>query len=148
MGYNTRYKIAYKDLATLGSISRETKEKIQKYYESFDDEYYGITDCDICSWYDHDTSMLKVSKEFPEVVFILSGEGEESGDLWKKYYSNGIVEIDAAKIAYTGMTSAFLENARKNQPRKEKAVLMLTSIELERLISEGIISKEAVLAWG
>ena len=33
--------------------------------------------------------MLKLSLEFPEYVFILDGEGEESGDIWRSFYKNG-----------------------------------------------------------
>lgn len=42
-----------------------------------------------CKWYEHDSDMQELSKEFPELVFKLSGEGEESGDIWVKYYKGG-----------------------------------------------------------
>lgn len=53
-----------------------------------------------CKWYEHNADMLKVSKLYPETVFILSGEGEEAGDLWKTYYLNGKLQEVTATITY------------------------------------------------
>lgn len=55
---------------------------------------------DICKWYDHDEDMKKFSKKYPGTVFVLSGEGEESGDIWKKYYRAGKVQACNAKITF------------------------------------------------
>ncbi len=33
--------------------------------------------------------MIKISKEYPDALFILKGEGEENGDIWTKYYRAG-----------------------------------------------------------
>ncbi len=43
-------------------------------------------------WYSHDHDMVALSKKYPTVVFILDGEGEEAGDLWRKFYVNGEIE--------------------------------------------------------
>lgn len=33
--------------------------------------------------------ILSSREEYKDVLFILDGEGEESGDIWKSYYKNG-----------------------------------------------------------
>ena len=33
--------------------------------------------------------MKQISAEFPDYLFILEGEGEEPGDIWKAYYYRG-----------------------------------------------------------
>lgn len=42
-----------------------------------------------CKWYTHSEVMVEYSKRYPDTVFLVGGDGEESGDLWKAYYKNG-----------------------------------------------------------
>jgi len=51
-------------------------------------------------WYDHDKDMCQLSSEFPEFLFTLSGEGEESGDLWVTYYAGGKFQTEYAEIVF------------------------------------------------
>jgi len=51
-------------------------------------------------WYEYDEVMKAISMEYPHVVFELSGEGEESGDIWKNYYVNGKVQKCQARIVF------------------------------------------------
>lgn len=51
-------------------------------------------------WYNHEDDMKKLSTEFPTVLFILKGEGEESGDLWIKYFLGGKMQYAPGEIKY------------------------------------------------
>jgi hypothetical protein len=51
-------------------------------------------------WYEHDDDMKILSSEFPEVLFILYGEGEENGDIWRSYYKNGKMKTLTARIVF------------------------------------------------
>jgi len=51
-------------------------------------------------WYEFDEDMLRISKKFPHAVFTLDGDGEETGDVWRKYYCNGKVQDAKAKMVY------------------------------------------------
>lgn len=53
-----------------------------------------------CKWYSHSKDMKEFSKKYPDKVFELSGEGEESGDLWKAYYWNGKEQMCRAVLVY------------------------------------------------
>jgi len=44
---------------------------------------------DSCKWYGHHDEMLAISKKYPDALFTLHGEGEETGDIWTKYYRAG-----------------------------------------------------------
>jgi hypothetical protein len=128
MGYYTRYRISVsessilseadqEELKTLEEVQKTSKsEKVKKVlaetiktlkgqlpkepeeiiadiigYNPFEDE---------CKWYDHHKEMVNVSETYPNVLFILNGEGEERGDLWTKYYKNGKCQECRAKITY------------------------------------------------
>lgn len=74
---------------------------VAKYIESKGDEF-GISQdgssSDGCKWYEHETDMLTMSNEIPDVVFKLLGEGEESGDIWVKYFLNGQYQVCKAAV--------------------------------------------------
>lgn len=69
-------------------------------YDSWDDN--GVEQVLYESkWYDHEKDMVKLSKEFPNVIFHLSGDGEEQGDVWKEIYSGGAKQKSLkAKIVF------------------------------------------------
>ena len=55
---------------------------------------------DSCKWYESTNEILSFSKKYPNWLFTLTGEGEESGDMWKKYFLNGKVQEAKAKITF------------------------------------------------
>lgn len=38
------------------------------------------------SWYDHEDDLLALAKLYPELTFIIDGEGENQGDVWRDMY--------------------------------------------------------------
>ena len=101
MGYLTNYKLDVKnehhDQADAFFKWAETKPDVVSGYSL---EHFLRSDHDTVKWYDHDKDMKEISKKFPELVFELCGEGEESGDIWKKYYKDGKVQVCKAKITF------------------------------------------------
>jgi len=55
---------------------------------------------DACTWYKFSDDIAKLSLKFPDVLFILSGEGEESGDIWRAYYRNGYEQKVEARLIF------------------------------------------------
>lgn len=44
--------------------------------------FYNLVLEDSYRWYEHQEEMLVLSQQFPSVLFVLKGEGEENGDFW------------------------------------------------------------------
>jgi len=61
---------------------------------------YGNIENNSIKWYSHEEDMKILSKEYPEVVFALKGEGGESEDIWIKYFKNGKKQTAKAKITF------------------------------------------------
>ena len=70
------------------------------------------------TWYNHEEDMLAISKQFPELLFVLEGEGENNDDLWKQYFRNGKTLFCPAYSVYW----PFIE-ARMKSPEEAKAEL-------------------------
>lgn len=101
MGYYTTYRL------TLESDPSNQKEEINELITKGHEDYfcYGIMegideDNEAAKWYDSDTDMMRLSKKYPEVVFLLEAKGEDSGDLWQEYWKNGSYQRCNAIITY------------------------------------------------
>lgn len=106
MGYDTNYSLYLynEEQNPLWESAPEIEDKIIQRLKDLQIITYAL-DVDLGSsdrvkWYEHEDDMIALSKEFPEVIFCLHGEGEESGDLWSKYFKNGKMQECRAKIIY------------------------------------------------
>lgn len=99
MGYYTKYSV----------VITPDSEEIRQHIE---DDYalgYALRDSgDSCKWYDHEADMRELSRKFPEALFELTGEGEDNGDLWRKYFRNGKMQSCPAQITYEPFDEAKL----------------------------------------
>lgn len=94
-----------KDLQNIENPPINTAEEIiEKLRDSNEEAAYTLDENgdaqSEAKWYDHETDFKAFSKQFPNWLFTLTGEGEESGNLWKKYFLNGKVQIANAIISY------------------------------------------------
>ncbi len=113
MGYETRYRLEVETV----KVKKEVKgidangqpatvfieeyidaERIQR--EISDLSGYQYLWSDMCKWYDHEKDMRNISRKYKDVLLKLSGEGEESGDLWVKYFKNGKMQHCEARIEF------------------------------------------------
>lgn len=51
-------------------------------------------------WYSYHDDMLQLSTAFPNYVFRLEADGEESGDNWRQYYYNGKTVVIKPIVAW------------------------------------------------
>lgn len=93
MGYYTTYEVSV-------HIGNEYFEDLENEIATTSAAEYGNPFDESCKWYEHEKHMKDFSKKHPETVFVLHGEGEESGDIWYKYFHNGKMQEARAKITY------------------------------------------------
>lgn len=55
---------------------------------------------DSVKWYDCDDDMVKHSKRYPDLTFVINGEGEQPDDIWTAYYKNGLYYRGKATIYF------------------------------------------------
>jgi hypothetical protein len=98
MGYYTTYKWS------MQPESQEVRDWLSAKQTEEESFAYGIAPDgelgDETKWYDHDVDMKEMSRQFPDILFTLEGEGEEAADLWKKFYKNGKQQTAKAKISF------------------------------------------------
>lgn len=102
MGYNTQFKLKVEPLEELTEVEQLRLELGMKEKDS---NCYGIpledlNEADRMKWYEYDKEMRAFSAKHPKVLFTLSGEGEEAGDLWVSYYVAGKCQRCEAQIIY------------------------------------------------
>lgn len=95
MGYTTTFSLKIEPSNQWTEIYEAVKIK----FDGFD---YAIDQhgdaADSCKWYEHEEEMREISRLYPDVLFHLSGEGEESGDIWEKHFLNGKMQACKAQI--------------------------------------------------
>ena len=104
MGYRTNHTL---------EIQQGSNDLIQELRECCEEASYAIQPNgdtgEECKWYRHEDDMKAFSLKHPEALFKISGEGEESLDLWCEYYKNGKVQVCKAIITFPQFNSDLLE---------------------------------------
>ncbi len=82
MGYNTTYKVyVVNDTPAKWTLDKDLA-RISDYV--FDDgEAHDI------KWYEHDAEMKLLSKEHPDTIYEVRGNGEDESDVWVSFYKDG-----------------------------------------------------------
>jgi len=108
MGYYTDYtlethksKMNISDI--LGNLSENDFGGLNYAIDVYGEYYESV------KWYDHEDDMKKLSLKFPDVIFKLHGEGENSGNLWDKYFKNGKMQTCYAVITFDDYDESKLE---------------------------------------
>ena len=117
MGYYTRYELKFTP-APKRWVTGKTKtgETVTVCVEESDDgrliksddifaqleEICGLDISGVSNmkWYDHEVHMRQLSCQNPEVLFALTGAGEEQPDLWVKYFENGKMQVCKGEVTY------------------------------------------------
>lgn len=75
----------------------------------FKDNEFPLLFSDSSKWYDCEQDMRKYSKEYPNLIFKIHGDGEESNDLWDMYAKNGKIQLCPGEVIYDNFDKSKLK---------------------------------------
>jgi len=112
MGYYTYYQVSW-DKHSDESIDKAIEKKFNE-ITGIDKESFGW-DYDVwdtndkytlvfqAKWYPWQNDMVELSRAYPDIWFEVSGDGEESEDLWESRWKDGCYEFHMAEFPpFTG----------------------------------------------
>jgi len=103
MGYYTNFQLDFTP-----SISDEDRflgdlKEFTGYNWRNDFELYDV------KWYSWINDMTELSKKYPDHLFQLDGQGEESGDIWRAFFKGGKSQVSKARIVFDEFNEAALK---------------------------------------
>lgn len=101
MGYYTRYALKFEHING-DPVSIWLEIKILKEDTSYGNDWLSrVTDgSEPMKWYDNEVDMKAVSAKYPDVLFTLTGYGDEQDDIWRKYFMGGKVQLAKSHIVF------------------------------------------------
>lgn len=100
MGYSTRYRLSILEGEDYNINYELEISELADYTNCFEEEI---------KWYSYEDDMLTYSEKYPNTVFEVKGEGEESGDIWKHYFKAGKSFRSRAEIIFEEYSEDKLE---------------------------------------
>ena len=107
MGYYTKFDMYAYNVETREPISEEQEKaiaaklwEITSGHKRFCPKHIDDVFEENMKWYDHEEDMMNLSVEYPNILFVLEGIGEEFPDAWRKWFHNGKFEESYAEITY------------------------------------------------
>ncbi|MGM0815336.1 MAG: hypothetical protein ACQEUO_07410 [Bacillota bacterium] len=95
MGYYTNFEV---EMDKDEDLVREYVNNISPRKECLVAAFNGCGDD--MKWYECDEDVLEVSRQFPEVLITVKGDGESSRDFWKTYFKNGKMQHCQGRVVY------------------------------------------------
>lgn len=109
IGYYTYYSLSVEnednfskeELVKASRALAEITNIVKPSYIKDDTDYpfYWISE-DSMKWYDYDRDMTKLGELFPDMIFVLYGEGEDRDDNWRLIIKGKNCDFQRAHIHY------------------------------------------------
>ena len=71
-------------------------------------------------WYEHHEHLTVLSMDWPQVLFTLTGRGEDREEYWKTYYMGGRSKTIRAEFVFPDFDLTTLEKPDNNAPSKDQ----------------------------
>lgn len=97
MGYYTYFTLSASRVSSVKVQALQSEvDRMNIFEECWDDTNWSA----YAKWYDWEQDMLLLSARFPDVLFQLDGDGEESGDIWRAYFMNGKMQYESCHFFF------------------------------------------------
>jgi hypothetical protein len=115
MGYITRFSLS----TIKGPVLTDEKEKeianelAKILYNDTSDHpplYFDDILEESMKWYECSADMKRISKMYPDYTFLLEGEGEDSGDMWREFFKNGMSKRIKARVVFDDFDESFFRD--------------------------------------
>lgn len=104
MGYYTSYSLSVQPRKNGMYFTKDTISALNlavNQLEVFDDGSFEDGGwCTYAKWYDYEDNMIALSEKFPDILFELDGNGEDSEDFWIEYFCGGRHQYCRGEITY------------------------------------------------
>lgn len=96
MGYYSNFKLS----VVLGDRAR-AKEYLE-YFRNIYDAPLDISgeSWESIKWYGHEDQLKDFSSKNPDILLLLEVIGENQGDIWRKYFKGGKMQLCKVKISF------------------------------------------------
>jgi hypothetical protein len=91
MGYNTQFEFEFRPPEGKDRFL-EALKATQATPGAFH-EYEYAEGAGSAKWYEHEKEIAEASKSVPDVIIVVDGQGESQGDVWRKFFKAGKVEV-------------------------------------------------------
>ena len=125
VGYYTRFRVSFRSVGEpdpyLPFIQTDTAEAFVPTLNALLVDGVFQPDgwsCDTLKWYDWELDMMRASAQMPGVLMILTGSGEDDGDLWRAYFLDGRVQSVRSVVEFPPFDQDSLRD-KPHMPRRE-----------------------------
>lgn len=94
MGYTTDYTVYWDE----EPIPKELQELIENQDDHYISEYYANFSAG--KNFDVENELIKISKKYPTVLFMIDARGDEAEDIWRQYFKNKKSLYQKGKIVF------------------------------------------------
>lgn len=100
MGYFTQFSLDWS-----GATDAAQDEAIRQFVRTSEEAKYCLgkdakSHADSGKWYNWRDDLSRWSFKFPHILFQMSGDGEDSGDIWVAYAKAGQVQHEKARLTF------------------------------------------------
>ena len=119
MGYCTCFNLSVDPFDGKTRIPEEVYDKVNEEIDKMGalEDHYGRSEWGVyAKWYDWEEDMLLLSSKFPDLLFTLSGDGDDSDDKWIAYFNAGREQYCPAEIIYPDYDPSLLAPSKDSIP--------------------------------